>query len=218
MVRRYTGDDDVDGVDGDDAVDVSGAPDLRGGFTNWPSLRHAPSHWASTLKRNQSKAPPSALGGAEGQDEIRWGDRVRRTLVVPNAAGPGLLGPFNPSNFTQFVQIVRPARVWTLQYSIEWTNPAAAPLVAGERLVAFFSIYLGLGSSRQRIGRDVDIVGPTGAPVFPQFGIETVFVDPNLAAKEILISVNVALQANAPTVGARTFELLLSAQGAPVFR
>ncbi len=215
----YTGDDDDDYADGDASVDGPGAGELSGGFTNWPSLRQRPGHWSSTLKRNQAKA--AHVGGAtnvEGQDEIRWGDRVRRTLSVPNAAGPGLLGPFNANNFTQFVQIVKPARVWTLMYALEWTNPAAAPLVAGERLVAFFSVYLGVGSSRMRIARDVDIVGPTGTPVFPQFGIDSVFVDANLVAKEIIISVNVALQTTAPTVGARTFELLLSAHGAPVTR
>ena len=213
----YTGDDDGD-YDGDEGDVLSGAGELTGGFTDWPNLRQPAGHWAGTLKRNQNRAKPGELGGKEGQDEIRWGDRVRRTLVVPNGVGPGLFGPFNATNFTQFVQIVRPARVWTLQYSLEWTNPAAAPLVAGERLVAFFSVYLGLGSSRMRIARDVDIPGPTGTPIFPQFGIDSVLVDPNLVAKEILISVNAALEVTAPTVGARTFELLLSAQGAPVFR
>lgn len=217
-MRHYTGDDDDD-FDGDEGSSVGGAGELSGGFTDWPSLRQNPGHWAGTLKRNQSKA--KSVGGptnVEGQDEIRWGDRVRRTMVVPNAVGPGLVGGFDPNNFTQFVQIVRPARVWSLMYNLEWTNPVAAPLVAGERIVAFFSIYLGVGSSRIRIGRDVDIVGPTGVPVFPQFGIDSTFVDPNLVAKEIIISVNVALEAGAPTVGARTFELLLSAHGAPVTR
>ena len=215
----YRGDDDDDYADGDGSVDGPGAGDLAGGFTDWPSLRHRPGHWSSTLKRNQAKA--GAVGGptnVEGQEEIRWGDRVRRTLIVPDAAGPGFLGPFDVNAFTQFVQIVKPARVWSLMFNMEWTNAAAAPLVAGERLVAFFSVYLGVGSSRIRIGRDVIIAGPTGVPVFPQFGIDSTFVDPNLVAKEIVISVNAALEVAAPTVGARTFELVLSAHGAPVTR
>lgn len=215
---HYTGDDDDDYADGDASVDGPGGGELSGGFTNWPSLRQRPGHWSSTLKRNQAKA--AHVGGptnVEGQDELQWGNRTNRTIIVPNGTAAGFAG-LAVNNFTQLVQLRRPARVWTLIYNLEWTNPAAAPLIAGERIVAFFSIYLGVGSSRIRIARDVDIVGPTGAPVFPQFGIDSAFVDPDLAAAEVVISVNAAVQLGAPAVGNRTFQLLLSAHAAPIAR
>jgi hypothetical protein len=208
-------DDDYDDGD-DDQASVSGPGALGAGFSSWPSLNQRAGHWSETLKRDQTKPKtPVSPANREGQDEIRWGDRRTRNITVL-AGQTGLIG-LNP-DFDQVVQLRRPARVWSLIYNLEFTNPVQSPLIAGEDILAFFSIYLGIGSSRIRIARDINIPGPTGTPIFRQFGIDASITDANLAAAEIVISVNAAVNVPVAPVANRTFNLILSAHAAPVTR
>lgn len=200
---------------GDDES-LSGEGSLVDGFTRWPSLRQAPEHWAETLKRDQSKPKkPVAPTNVEGQDEIRWGDVRAGSIFVPGGAA----GLVVPPPFSQLLQIRRPARTWSLQYSLEWTNPSAFTILADETLVGYFSVYLGIGSSRIRIARDIGIDGPTTAPIiFPEFGVETSLVDENMPAAEIVASVTAGFFCSGAAVADRTFTYNLRVAAAPTTR
>lgn len=198
--------------------DESASPDgaLVDGFTRWPSLRQAPEHWSETLKRDQSKPKkPVAPTNVEGQDEIRWGDVRAGSILVPGGAA----GLVVPPPFQQLLQIRRPARTWSLQYSIEFTNPSAVSILVNEALVGYFSVYLGIGSSRIRIARDISVDGPTaGTIIFPEFGIETSLVDPNMPAAELVASVTAGFIATGLAPGDRLFTYNLRVAAAPTTR
>lgn len=208
-------DDDFDEYEEEHSA-VSGDGALASGFTRWPSLRQAPEHWSETLKRDQSKPKkPVAPTNVEGQDEIRWGDVKAGSVVVP-ALTAGLVVP---PPFFQLLQIRRPARTWSLQYSIEWTNPSAFNILADEALIGYFSVYLGVGSSRIRISRDIAIEGPTAPPiVFPEFGVESSTVDENMPAAELVASVTAGFIASGLAPGQRTFTYNLRVAAAPTTR
>lgn len=201
--------------DDDDSASIHGAGSLASGFSHWPSLRQPAEHWSETLKRDQSKPKrPESPANVEGQDEIRWGDIRAKQILVP-AGVSGLVG-LTP--FSQLVQLRRPARTWSLMYSVEFTNPASVQLLADESLIGFFSIYLGVGSSRIRIARDIPIDGPTGAPTFAEFGIESSFVDQNMPAAELVLSVTAGVQASGLAVANRLFTINLRCHAAPTTR
>lgn len=171
--------------------------------------------WAERLRvdRTKPKTPPSPSNVA-GQDEVRWGDkRVRQILVPGGATGTfGLL----PS-FDQIVEINRPARAWNLLYSVELLNPYAVTGTAPDEILVFFSTWFGVGASRIRLARNLNIPLPA-VPIFADFGIETSLVEPGIPAQTIVIAVNQAVTIAAPEPSDRIFNVQISAQAAPVMR
>lgn len=141
-------------------------------------------HWSRHLKSDPRKSrvsPPIAPTNFEAQDELRWGDSETKTFTSPPAGATFVsAGQVGIGQFTQLVEINRPARVWTLNFSVT----AAAPFLIADTFTCIFKTQAGVGSSKQTFYTVLT------QATFNQFASDpatTAIVVPNIPAKTLFL-------------------------------
>ena len=163
--------------------------------------------WGSVLDRFEARgAKPGTL---RGNDEVRWGDSRNQALQIPAAS----IVPVT-ARLVQLVDVRgHTARVWGVQFAIEWVNPAdglppSAP-AGPDTLEADFILQTGVGSAKISTFRSLSIAANNPIPV----------MDLIIAAVPAATLVVEARLTCTPSLGlARQYRGRVLAMVSPVFR
>lgn len=136
-------------------------------------------------------------------DEVRWGDSLAFTLDIPAASAAPVL-----TTARQIVQARHPARVWTVQFQMQWVNKAAG--TAGETMSAFVRVLSGVGSGVITLVRGLNV--PFASLSDSDDGILT-----NVPAQNLVVEVS-AVMGNPVAGAARQYLARINVVAAPLYR
>jgi len=154
--------------------------------------------YANEHVRNKHKKPGP---NHEANDEIRWGDKALFQLSFPIAGAQS-------RSLEQFIQVLRPARVWSLNLALTLLSPNNA-IAAGDTVQAIFRITLGVGASRIFMGRVLNQATFLNVPPLTT----NVIIDA-VPASQIIVGVDLTYTAAA----AREVSIAIDAAASPVMR
>jgi len=174
-----------------------------------PSLIRFQRDWGAV--GSQFLRNPTASQGAQidrGQ-EIKWGNSAELQFVF--AANDS-----QQRDVMQLLQVDAPAKAWEIHLALTMTTPLEMP--AGDAVLAFFVIDVGVGSSRIKFRRLIDNAAFVPIPVIGAPGIIQSTADlvvPDVPATQILVSCRTQYN---NTHGAVTRGIRVDAAAAPVMR